>query len=30
MVTIAFVPVGTAIPEPPSKSALVAALGTGK
>jgi hypothetical protein len=30
MVTIAFVPAGTAIPEPPSKPALVAALGTSK
>ncbi len=30
MVTIAFVPAGTAIPEPPSKSALIAALGTSK
>jgi hypothetical protein len=30
MVTIAFVPTGTAIPEPPSKTALVAALGKSK
>jgi hypothetical protein len=30
MVTIAFVPAGTAIPEPPSKTALIAALGTSK
>jgi hypothetical protein len=30
MVTIAFVPIGTAIPEPPSKSALIAALGSSK
>jgi hypothetical protein len=30
MVTIAFVPSGTVIPEPPSKSALITALGTSK
>jgi hypothetical protein len=30
MVTIAFVPTGTSIPEPPSKSALISALGTSK
>jgi hypothetical protein len=30
MVTIAFVPLGTSIPEPPSKPALIAALGTSK